>query len=143
MFLLFLIQKEFVLNLKKHWGVSEIQLVKQSPQIPEILKHLQKRDSFTLEEQHAFAHQIEANLNFNCDWFYEANPINQNSARRDSVILSGKKISIPQNSSQKIQSVDISEKTNNPIPQPEFTLEDYDRMVLFVNNALKKWDTWT
>ena len=88
---------EFIKNLQKLWGAPEIQLLRSSQQVPEILKHLRKRDSFTLEEQHAFAHHIENNLHFDCTWFYQANPINEENSpeRVDHVILSGRRISLP------------------------------------------------
>jgi hypothetical protein len=141
--------------LTKAWSRDEIERLSRSPTIPESLIHINPRDTFSHEELHVLTHRIQdeqGSIDFR--WFYEKFPLGspeQNQEKRQihlldrHISLSGS-ISAPAPSAISDSPPRHSSESHvrDDLPQlRRFSEADYAQMVQYVDQSLKRWNTWT
>ncbi|KAH0787521.1 hypothetical protein GPJ56_008515 [Histomonas meleagridis] len=144
--------------ISKTWP-KEVEVLSHSNTIPSFLVHLVARNTLSHDEIHVFAHRFEQELKMNFQWLYEKYPLSESSTNEmKSVTILGKvvsnkintaaplpsQITAPPKSTHKpsSQSAKATKKMTELPELPMINTDSYLRMMEFVKQKVKNWDTW-
>lgn len=131
--------------LVRSWSRGEVEVLMRSNTIPDIVVHVNPRDTFSLEELHLFVHRFEKDMGEDFTWFYERFPVNSSSPpdQQERVTVLGKAVTMKKVNSVlpgDLPPVDARRSTGKDLPVlPPFKEESYRNMVEYVDRALKNW----
>ena len=139
--------ESFVVDyLMRSWNRGEVEVLMRSNTIPDIVMHVNPRDTFSLEELHLFVHRFEKEMGMDFTWFYENFPVTSHSPpeQQQKVTVLGKEVQMKQGSQvlpTDLPAVNARRSTGKDLPVlPPFKEESYRKMVEYVSNALKHWN---
>jgi hypothetical protein len=132
--------KSFVVDfLGKTRRPEEIEALAHSNHVADSLSHLVQRGSFRSEELITFARRMQADLGMDLSWFLDDGRSADPNAIYSVTVLDHV-LPLPA-SAPRVDAVAVPPPSAKLPDFPIFKSEDYNRMTVYVDNALKDWNT--